>query len=657
LNPLRSLGVHRSTALGLLFFVVGILLPTASVLWFMNEAMTAQLAAARERVSEAYGTQLRLMAESISERWRARAERLSVATGEPPATAFARLVRAGLADAVIVVDAAGAPAYPQRPPSAFDARNDILARLPGIARARSLENEQQFAAAAAEFLTLARSGGAPTTTAPTTTARTTTARTTTALAAQGAIRNTLQQGDAVAAIGLIEEFFVVGDLRAARDPSGRHIAADELLLLLELLPEADARRGPTMERLVVLLNDYSVEMPAAQRLFLMEAAGAMAPGGSESLFPTYRAERLAQAYLTTASGIDPGAAALQATRQDGVWRLSFADGQGVALFATDSIAAVTADLLAVETHGAVFSFAPPGASAGEVAIAAGALLPGWQVGFALTDAELEAAANSRRVYYVWVGGIVVAAIAAAGILLLGAYRTQLRMAALKTDLVAAVSHELRTPLASMRLLVDTLLEHGTEDKARTRDYLELIARENSRLSRLIENFLEFSRLERQKQRFEFTAVSPASVVEAAASAVRERYEQAGCRLELAVEPGLPPIDADRDALTTVLVNLLDNALKYTGDDREIALRAHRAGTEVIFAVADNGIGIHARDRKKIFRRFYQVDRRLSRETGGVGLGLSIVDLIVRAHRGTVAVESEPGQGSVFSVRLPAREAA
>jgi signal transduction histidine kinase len=202
-----------------------------------------------------------------------------------------------------------------------------------------------------------------------------------------------------------------------------------------------------------------------------------------------------------------------------------------------------------------------------------------------------------------VGGIVVAAIAAAGVLLLGAYRQQIRLAALKTDLVAAVSHELRTPLASMRLLVDTLLEHGTEDRQRTRDYLELIARENSRLSRLIENFLEFSRLERQKQKFELTPVEPGLVVESAAAAVRERYEQAGCRLEIAVEPGLPFVDADRDALTTVLVNLLDNALKYTKEDRHIALCAECSGGEVVFAVIDNGIGILPRDQKRIFRRF------------------------------------------------------
>jgi len=628
--------------LALIFLLVGILLPTASVLWFMNEAMTAQLAAAREEVTEAYRGQIRLIGEAVVERWRARAERLAVARDETPAAAFARLVRSGFADAVIVVDEQGVPAYPERPPSILGRGEDPLVRLQAIDRARALELDQQFAEAGDAYADLARVSNVPNVAAR---------------AAQGAVRSALRRGDTAEAILLIQEFFVVPERSTGRDSLGRLIVADQLLLLLEILPADDARRSAITELLVSMLNDYSVGMPAAQRLFLMEAVGEMLPGGGESRFRTIRAERLAQAYLTTASGIDLGAASLQATRQDDIWRLSFADGQGVALFATESIAAVTADLLAADPGGVAFAFAPPGESPGEVAINAGALLPGWQVGFSLPDQALEAAANGRRVYYVWVGGIVVAAIAAAGMLLLGAYRQQIRLAALKTDLVAAVSHELRTPLASMRLLVDTLLEHGTQDKERTRDYLELIARENSRLSRLIENFLEFSRLERQKQQFEFSAVEPGQVVDAAAAAVRERYEQAGCRLELAVEPGLPSIDADRDALTTVLVNLLDNALKYTKEDRRIVLRAGRSAGEVVFAVVDNGIGIHARDQKRIFGRFYQVDRRLSRETGGVGLGLSIVDLIVRAHRGKVAVESRPGTGSVFSVRLPSRTAA
>jgi signal transduction histidine kinase len=637
----RSLGVDRSAVLGLLFFVLGILLPTASVLWFMNEAMTAQAAAARQELTAAYRGQLRLIGERIVERWRARADALALAPtlapDEPPAAAFARLVRAGLADAVIVSDADGAPAYPRRPSSLAEARTDFLERGWVLTHAQTLERAQDFAAALREYSAVADAS-----TEPSLQAR----------AAQGAVRSALRRGDAAAATRLIEQHFVQRDSNEGHDLAGRVIAADELLLLYELLPQADPRRQAAAERLAPILNDYAIAMPPAQRLFLMESLGA-----PETRFPTLAAERLAQAYLTTASAVDPGAASLQATRIPDVWRLSFADGRGVALFHSASVAAAFADLIAPQAGAVAFRFVPPGESPGDEAISAGVLLPGWQIGFTPQAAAFEAAASSRRLYYVWTGSLVAVAIGATGLLLLAAFRRQVRLAAVKTDLVAAVSHELRTPLASMRLLVDTLLEHGTADERRTREYLGLVARENARLTRLIESFLEFSRLDRQRRQFELAPTAPAGIVEAAAAAVRERFEQAGSELVLAVEPELPLIDADRDALTTVLVNLLDNALKYTKDYRRIALRARRDGPKVAFAVEDNGIGIPARELKRIFRRFYQVDRRLSRDTGGVGLGLSIASLIVRAHRGSVQVASRVGEGSTFTVTLPASTAA
>ena len=122
---------------------------------------------------------------------------------------------------------------------------------------------------------------------------------------------------------------------------------------------------------------------------------------------------------------------------------------------------------------------------------------------------------------------------------------------------------------------------------------------------------------------------------------------------LDVAPELPPVMADRDALATALVNLLDNALKYTPGDKRIGVRAcPQTATGIVpFVVTDNGIGIPAREQRRIFRRFYRVDQRLSRETGGVGLGLSIVELIVRGHRGSVTVRSAPGAGSTFTLRV------
>jgi signal transduction histidine kinase len=286
------------------------------------------------------------------------------------------------------------------------------------------------------------------------------------------------------------------------------------------------------------------------------------------------------------------------------------------------------------------------------------MLPGWQISFALLDNRpWEEAAHRRTATYVWLASAVIAAAVLAG-LFAGQYlRRQTRLNRLKTDLLAAVSHELKTPLAAMRLLVETLLEDEHPNAQKTREYLELIDGENLRLTRLVRNFLTFSRIERNRQRFELAETSPAAVVDSAVAAMRERLQAPDCRLDVELSPGLPAVLADQDALTTVLLNLLDNASKYTPAEKRIRVRAYRENGRLIFDVADNGIGIASREQKRIFRRFYQVDRRLARETGGCGLGLSIVEFIVRAHGGAVAVESRPGAGSTFRFWLPCAPAA
>jgi signal transduction histidine kinase len=262
--------------------------------------------------------------------------------------------------------------------------------------------------------------------------------------------------------------------------------------------------------------------------------------------------------------------------------------------------------------------------------------------------------------YVWVGFLVIATLTVLAVVAAQALRKQMRLARLKTDLVAAVSHELKTPLSGMRLLVDALLEDQQFDPRKTREYLELIARENLRLSRLIDNFLTFSRMERNRHKFEFKTTTAAEVVEAVREALADRFHAPGVHLVMDVASALPALHADPDALVTVLLNLLDNAYKFTPEEKRLTLRACESGGRIAFSVADNGIGIPPRERKRIFRRFYQVDRHLSRSVGGCGLGLSIVEFIARAHGGEVRVESSPGRGSTFTVLLPAaaaREAA
>jgi signal transduction histidine kinase len=136
------------------------------------------------------------------------------------------------------------------------------------------------------------------------------------------------------------------------------------------------------------------------------------------------------------------------------------------------------------------------------------------------------------------------------------------------------------------------------------------------------------------------------------TAVRERFNVPGCEFKTEVAAELPAVLADADALVTAVVNLLDNAYKYSGDEKRITLKAGAANGSVFFAVKDNGVGLTPRDTKRIFKRFYQVDQRLSRSGGGCGLGLSIVKFIVDAHHGSVRVESQPGRGSTFTIWLP-----
>jgi signal transduction histidine kinase len=228
----------------------------------------------------------------------------------------------------------------------------------------------------------------------------------------------------------------------------------------------------------------------------------------------------------------------------------------------------------------------------------------------------------------------------------------MRLTRLKNTLIATVSHELKTPLSSVRMLVDTILEGRCTDRSQEREYLELVARENLRLSRLIDNFLTFSRMERNKHAFQFESVPPESIIRDAVESVRERFDHPGCELRHEVEGDLPVVQCDRDAMVTVLLNLIDNAYKYSRNEKRVLVRATRADGFVRFEVKDNGIGIPRRARKHIFERFYQVEQGLSREQGGVGLGLSIVRFILDAHGGRILLESEPGKGTTFSVDVP-----
>ncbi len=265
---------------------------------------------------------------------------------------------------------------------------------------------------------------------------------------------------------------------------------------------------------------------------------------------------------------------------------------------------------------------------------------------------IDDAVSGQRNIYITTGAIATLLVLGIAVTAAMAVSRQIRLQELKSTSVAIVAHELRTPLASMRMLVDTLREGRFRDERQLREYLDLIAGENERLRRVAENFLTFSRLDRDSQALDLDSVAPHAVAAQSVAPFSVRLAAPGCTFTMDVPETLPEIRADREALAQVLANLLDNALKYTGGEKRIAVRARKDGAALAFTVEDNGIGIAPDQRGEIFEPFHQVDQRLSRTREGAGLGLAIVSRIVKAHGGEINVAGELGKGSIFTVKIP-----
>ncbi len=288
-----------------------------------------------------------------------------------------------------------------------------------------------------------------------------------------------------------------------------------------------------------------------------------------------------------------------------------------------------------------------------ISVALAECFPGWNIELYLEGSSVfDEAAEKQIAVYIWTGALVILLILFAGGFAAQAVGKQIRLNKMKNDFIATVSHELKTPLASMRVLIDTLLEGNVKDESQADEYLRLTAKENERLSRMIDNFLTFSRMERNKKAFTLEPTYPAGIADDAAEAFRTKLAAGRCNFAVDISDNLPQLQADHDAMVTVLVNLLDNAFKYTPDPKQIDLKVTAENDNVCFAVSDNGIGLSHRQIRKIFDSFYQVDSSLARSVEGCGLGLSIVKFIVDAHKGKISVDSKVGKGSTFTVRIP-----
>lgn len=238
-------------------------------------------------------------------------------------------------------------------------------------------------------------------------------------------------------------------------------------------------------------------------------------------------------------------------------------------------------------------------------------------------------------------------------------RRESSVAHLQTEFVNKVSHDLRTPLTSIRLFVETLQAGRLRDPEKVQQALDTIAAETSRLSAMIDRLLGWARMEAGRRIYRLEEASPRTVVEAALRAFEPQLLTASdvkLSTEIADEAELPKVRVDLPAMQEALLNLLQNAFHYTGAHKIISVRCSRRERGVAITISDNGPGIPKTEHRRIFEKFYRLTREdLPRQPPGSGLGLSMVYHIVSAHGGTVAVESELGQGATFTVTLPSVE--
>jgi signal transduction histidine kinase len=411
-------------------------------------------------------------------------------------------------------------------------------------------------------------------------------------------------------------------------PAAAYLMVDVLSALAKDSRDADARRGAEaalatlagpvaeIERALVLQRDWAA------------VSTALASRNGDPVWLPYDDGDWLVSTAPALAGLPPLAIAVRAAPLFAGFTAGPADGRTVAFSLTDAAAAPI-----------------------------GSAFPGLRVSIAGAPGHEIANWTAQRTFSIVALLAVIGMALAGGAVFWWDVRRELRTADLRTQFVASVSHELRTPLTAIRMFAETLLMERPLGPAERSEYLQTIVSESERLTRLVNNVLDYSRIERGEKVYHLEPASLPAIARDAARAMRYPLARQGFELAVEVEEDLPPVRVDRDAIEQAVLNLLGNAVKYSGDARAIDLRVARVNGDAVIAVRDRGVGIADADRSRIFERFYRAPTPENARIPGTGLGLALVDHIVKAHQGRVDVVSAPGAGSTFAIHLPHAAAA
>ena len=281
------------------------------------------------------------------------------------------------------------------------------------------------------------------------------------------------------------------------------------------------------------------------------------------------------------------------------------------------------------------------------------ILPRWEAAAYLTDPEIISTQARSIAVVMWVLiFILIISILIGGILILKSFYSEIILAQQKTTFVSNVSHELKTPLTSIRLFAEMLKEERQPDKVKQKKYLGLMVSETERLTRLIGNVLDFSRMGQKKKQYNKENIDITGLCRTLMEGQRLRLEQKDFALKFSASTDNTKVFADSESLKQAILNLISNAEKYSTGKKAIEMELSLTDGYVLIKIKDRGIGIPAKHAKKIFKEFYRIDDSLTSRVRGSGLGLTIAAKIITGHNGSISHIPNPGGGSIFRIKLP-----
>ena len=280
--------------------------------------------------------------------------------------------------------------------------------------------------------------------------------------------------------------------------------------------------------------------------------------------------------------------------------------------------------------------------------------PPWKIEISRSGTGGMGIIEIHKSFYFWTILTLIIVLIFGAVLIVRTVTHEREVLKIKSDFVSSVSHELKTPLTSIKALTERLLEGKVKSQAKMRHYFSVISQDTDKLTRLVKNVLDFSKIEEGKKEYDFNETDMASWIKQAVDDFLKDRIQEEIRVQVKIDGELPPLRIDRDILSRSLGNLLDNALKFSPDEKEVEIHVKRDEENVIVQVKDRGIGIPQDEVGKIFDKFYQGRNALRQSVKGTGLGLTLVKHAVEAHGGKISVESKMDQGTTFSLVFPVK---